>query len=124
RPARAAREPRDGRDLPDAPRRDRARRLPRARAARRADADPQALARVAGGARGMTERMRIRPAVVIGGGWAGLAAAFGLTSRGIPVVLHESAPQLGGRARRVERAGLPIDNGQHMLVGAYASTRQ
>jgi len=71
----------------------------------------------------MNLRSHKRPAVVIGGGWAGLAAAFGLASRGIPVVLHEVAPQLGGRARRVERAGLPIDNGQHMLVGAYEATR-
>lgn len=63
------------------------------------------------------------PAAVIGGGWAGCAAAWTLASRGIPVVIHEAAPVLGGRARRVERAGLPIDNGQHLLVGAYDATR-
>lgn len=63
------------------------------------------------------------PVAVIGGGWAGCAAAWTLASRGIPVVLHESAPVLGGRARRVERAGLPIDNGQHLIVGAYEATR-
>lgn len=63
------------------------------------------------------------PVAVIGGGWAGCAAAWTLASRGIPVVLHEAAPVLGGRARRVERAGIPIDNGQHLIVGAYESTR-
>ena len=63
------------------------------------------------------------PVAVIGGGWAGCAAAWTLASRGIPVVLHEASGVLGGRARRVERAGLPIDNGQHLLVGAYEATR-
>jgi len=63
------------------------------------------------------------PVAVIGGGWAGCAAALTLASRGIPVVLHEASGILGGRARRVERAGLPIDNGQHLLIGAYESTR-
>jgi len=63
------------------------------------------------------------PVAVIGGGWAGCAAAWALASRGVPVVLHEAAGVLGGRARRVERGGLPIDNGQHLLVGAYEATR-
>jgi squalene-associated FAD-dependent desaturase len=57
---------------------------------------------------------------VIGGGWAGCAAAVALARRGIPVHLFEAAPALGGRARRVERAGLALDNGQHLLLGAYA----
>ena len=72
----------------------------------------------------MSDASRRRPVAVIGGGWAGLAAAWALATRGIPVVVHETAPQLGGRARRVERAGLPIDNGQHILVGAYEATRR
>ncbi len=29
---------------------------------------------------------------------------------------------LGGRARCVPRDGLPLDNGQHLLLGAYADT--
>ena len=66
---------------------------------------------------------RGRPVAIIGGGWAGLAAAWTLATRGVPVVVHEAAPMLGGRARRVERGGLPIDNGQHLIVGAYAATR-
>jgi squalene-associated FAD-dependent desaturase len=61
---------------------------------------------------------------VIGGGWAGCAAAVTLARAGIAVTLYETAAVLGGRARRVERAGLPLDNGQHLLLGAYASTLQ
>jgi squalene-associated FAD-dependent desaturase len=57
---------------------------------------------------------------IIGGGWAGCAAAVALARRGVRVELFESAPVLGGRARRVERAGLALDNGQHLLLGAYA----
>ena len=59
---------------------------------------------------------------VIGGGWAGLAAAVTLAEQGIPVTLFESAAQLGGRARRVEINGLALDNGQHILIGAYRET--
>ena len=62
------------------------------------------------------------PVAIIGGGWAGCAAAIQLTNARIPVVLYESAPELGGRARRVERDGLLLDNGQHLLLGAYAQT--
>jgi hydroxysqualene dehydroxylase len=62
------------------------------------------------------------PVAVIGGGWAGCAAAVTLARAGIAVRLYEGAPVLGGRARRVERAGLMLDNGQHLLLGAYAST--
>jgi squalene-associated FAD-dependent desaturase len=59
---------------------------------------------------------------VIGGGWAGLAAAVEATQRGHAVTLFEMAPQLGGRARRVDVDGLPLDNGQHILIGAYVKT--
>lgn len=59
---------------------------------------------------------------VIGGGWAGLAAAVTLAGAGADVVLFEMAPQLGGRARRVEHDGQAFDNGQHILIGAYTET--
>ena len=59
---------------------------------------------------------------IIGGGWAGLAAAVTLAEQHIPVTLFESAAQLGGRARRVEINGLALDNGQHILLGAYRET--
>ena len=59
---------------------------------------------------------------VVGGGWAGLAAAVRATQLGFKVRLLEAAPQLGGRARRVMHDGLALDNGQHILIGAYTST--
>ncbi len=62
------------------------------------------------------------PVAIIGGGWAGCAAAVTLSNAGVPVVLYEAAPSLGGRARRVERDGWPLDNGQHLLLGAYDQT--
>jgi hydroxysqualene dehydroxylase len=66
--------------------------------------------------------MRGDPVAIIGGGWAGCAAAVTLAQAGVGVVLFETAPVLGGRARRVLRAGLPLDNGQHLLLGVYEQT--
>ena len=59
---------------------------------------------------------------IIGGGWAGLAAAVELCAAGSEVTVFESAKQLGGRARRVDIYGHALDNGQHILVGAYCET--
>ncbi|MBS0318922.1 MAG: FAD-dependent oxidoreductase [Proteobacteria bacterium] len=63
------------------------------------------------------------PFVVVGGGWAGCAAAVTLARAGRPVRLVETAGVLGGRARRVPRHGLLLDNGQHLMLGAYRATR-
>lgn len=60
--------------------------------------------------------------IVIGGGWAGLAAAVELCAHGVRVTLLEAAPQLGGRARSVAHGNQLIDNGQHLLLGAYRDT--
>ncbi|HWH73724.1 MAG TPA: hydroxysqualene dehydroxylase HpnE [Methylibium sp.] len=61
---------------------------------------------------------------VVGAGWAGLAAAVEACSRGHAVTLYETAAIAGGRARRLPDAGLgfALDNGQHILIGAYAAT--
>lgn len=59
---------------------------------------------------------------VVGGGWAGLAAAVTLVRDGHAVTLFEMAPQLGGRARRLDVDALALDNGQHILIGAYVET--
>lgn len=56
---------------------------------------------------------------IVGGGWAGLAAAVELVANGAHVSLIEAAPQLGGRARSVSHGGTTVDNGQHILLGAY-----
>jgi squalene-associated FAD-dependent desaturase len=59
---------------------------------------------------------------IVGGGWAGLAAAVTLATAGRPVTLFEAAKVLGGRARRVDVDGRAVDNGQHILLGAYRQT--
>jgi len=59
---------------------------------------------------------------IIGGGYAGMAAAVALAERGIPVTLFESARQLGGRARGVLHQDTQLDNGQHLLLGCYRQT--
>ncbi|MCU7371519.1 hydroxysqualene dehydroxylase HpnE [Paucibacter sp. O1-1] len=58
---------------------------------------------------------------VIGGGWAGLAAAVRATDAGHRVTLIEMAPQLGGRARSLAQPPR-LDNGQHILIGAYVES--
>jgi squalene-associated FAD-dependent desaturase len=59
---------------------------------------------------------------VVGAGWAGLAAAVTLAERGVPVTVFEASRSLGGRARRVSVDGVDLDNGQHVLIGAYRET--
>jgi squalene-associated FAD-dependent desaturase len=59
---------------------------------------------------------------VIGAGWSGLAAAVELVERGAAVTLHEMAHQPGGRARSALTGGRRLDNGQHILIGAYTET--
>ena len=59
---------------------------------------------------------------VVGAGWAGLAAAVCLADREIPVAVFEASRNLGGRARRVTIDGADLDNGQHILIGAYRET--
>ena len=56
---------------------------------------------------------------VIGAGYAGMAAAVTLAGQGIPVTVFESGPVPGGRARRITSQGTDLDNGQHILIGAY-----
>lgn len=61
--------------------------------------------------------------IIIGGGWAGLATAVELSRHSdFKVTLYEAARQLGGRARRVPFNDLGVDNGQHILIGAYSKT--
>ncbi|MDA8454112.1 hydroxysqualene dehydroxylase HpnE [Acidovorax sp. GBBC 3334] len=67
---------------------------------------------------------------VIGAGWAGLAAAIAAAQAGHTVSVYESARMLGGRARAMPPGAEPppapavqsphrLDNGQHILIGAY-----
>ncbi len=59
---------------------------------------------------------------IIGGGYAGMAAAVALAAQNIPVTVFESAKQLGGRARGVWHNNTQLDNGQHILLGCYHHT--
>ncbi|WP_037587479.1 hydroxysqualene dehydroxylase HpnE [Stenoxybacter acetivorans] len=61
-----------------------------------------------------------RRVAIIGGGWAGLAAAEALAEHA-QVMLFEAGKQLGGRARAMARQNQFsfLDNGQHILMGAY-----
>ena len=57
--------------------------------------------------------------VIIGAGWAGLAAAVELSRKQIQVTLIEAAQHAGGRARSVAIRENIFDNGQHLMMGAY-----
>ncbi|CAN6132654.1 COG2907 Predicted NAD/FAD-binding protein [Methylophilaceae bacterium] len=65
---------------------------------------------------------------IIGGGCAGLSAAIALAKQGWSVSLYEAGSELGGRARSVALTNASgstyLDNGQHILIGAYKSTLQ
>ncbi|MGM0554476.1 MAG: hydroxysqualene dehydroxylase HpnE [Pseudomonadota bacterium] len=62
------------------------------------------------------------PVAVIGAGWAGLTAALALARAGVPVHLIEAGATPGGRARSLTLDDTPLDNGQHILVGACQAT--
>ena len=69
--------------------------------------------------------MSVEPdVVVVGGGFAGLSAAAALADRGARVLVFEARPSLGGRAASFTdpATGEPVDNGQHIVVGAYTET--
>jgi squalene-associated FAD-dependent desaturase len=62
--------------------------------------------------------------IVIGGGFAGVAAAIELARDGHRPLLIEARPYLGGRTRSFihESTGTEIDNGQHLFMGCYRHT--
>ncbi len=62
--------------------------------------------------------------IIIGGGLSGLAAAARLGARNLNVVLLEASPRLGGRCYSYvdEKTGDVVENGQHVLLGAYHNT--
>ena len=62
--------------------------------------------------------------VIIGGGFAGLAAGVRLSERGYEVLLLERRNHLGGRAYSFidSKTGDVVDNGQHLFMGCYRHT--
>lgn len=64
---------------------------------------------------------------IIGAGWAGMAAAVAAVQAGHPVTVFEAARTVGGRARALDAtapdgSALSLDNGQHILIGAYTES--
>lgn len=62
---------------------------------------------------------------IIGGGWAGMAAAVYGQQAGHAITVFEASRHWGGRARGMtwqDSQGRPwqLDNGQHILIGAYS----
>ena len=80
-----------------------------------------------------------RKIAIIGGGFAGISAAIHSVNRGFSVTLFEAGHHLGGRAKSLNPQKIQIppvppppnantknswamDNGQHILLGAYSQT--
>ncbi|MFN4350042.1 MAG: hydroxysqualene dehydroxylase HpnE [Hylemonella sp.] len=64
---------------------------------------------------------------IVGAGWAGMAAAVAATQAGHEVTVFEAARTLGGRARGLQGQlpdgrSVALDNGQHIMIGAYTET--
>jgi len=61
------------------------------------------------------------PVAIVGGGVAGISAAFHLSQWDIPTVLFERSGQLGGRIRSFydNEFGAELDWGVHIIAGAY-----
>jgi len=66
------------------------------------------------------------PIIIIGAGYSGLSCAIRLLQHGYKVHLLEAAKQPGGRARSIHFKHFfstqAIDNGQHIMLGAYHET--
>jgi squalene-associated FAD-dependent desaturase len=72
-----------------------------------------------------TALTQVPKVAVIGAGWAGLAAAITAVQLGQQVTIFEASRHWGGRARSLPAEApniAPLDNGQHILIGAYQQT--
>ena len=64
---------------------------------------------------------------IVGAGWAGMAAAVAATQAAHTATVFEASRTVGGRARAL-KSTMPdgtevlLDNGQHILIGAYTET--
>jgi squalene-associated FAD-dependent desaturase len=68
---------------------------------------------------------------IVGAGWAGMAAAVSATQLGHNATVFEASHAIGGRARALNSSKIcmlpdgqsaQLDNGQHILIGAYSAT--
>ncbi len=60
-----------------------------------------------------------RRAVVVGGGFGGIAAALRLRARGLAVTLVDGLDELGGRARTFRRGGYTFDAGPTVITAPF-----
>jgi hydroxysqualene dehydroxylase len=65
--------------------------------------------------------------LIAGAGWAGLACAIEFTKAGHHATVLEASRAVGGRARSLnftfpDGSEATLDNGQHILIGAYSET--
>ncbi len=69
----------------------------------------------------MSERV-----IVVGGGLAGLAAAYRLSQTERQVTLFEARPQAGGRFTSYQVSGFsnPLDNSPHIIAGSFRESLQ
>jgi len=70
--------------------------------------------------------LRKQHVIVVGGGLAGLTCAIRLAEQGVRTTMLEAAPQPGGRTRSFYESPTDewVDNGPHLLIGAYTATRK
>jgi len=66
----------------------------------------------------------MKDALVVGGGYAGIACALALADASVPVTLLEARRAWGGRATSWPdpKMGDTVDNGQHVWMGCYDDT--
>src|ERR1022692_886479 len=64
----------------------------------------------------MPARTELPRVVIVGGGIAGLAAAFFLRDSGAAVTVLEGSPRLGGKLAVSEVAGIAVDEGAEALL--------
>lgn len=72
----------------------------------------------------MAQTAEKQDVLIVGGGFAGLAAALRLHRAGAKIRLVEKRPFFGGRAYSVKepKTGETLDNGQHLMMGCYHET--
>src|SRR5690554_6445773 len=59
-------------------------------------------------------------AIIIGGGLAGLSAAFRLAAKELKVLLLEAREHVGGRAASWDDQGMLVESGLHRYLGFYS----
>ena len=65
------------------------------------------------------QKMRKHKVVIMGGGPAGLTAAYSLVQKGYEVILLEQEMQVGGQSKTIHYNGYQFDLGGHRFLSAY-----